>query len=32
VSFDQSLHPALLDHIRLFLSTEPAVIEERRSA
>nr|WP_166178789.1 PilZ domain-containing protein [Altererythrobacter segetis] len=32
VSFDQPLHPAVLDHIRLFLSTEPAVIEERRSA
>lgn len=32
VSFDQPLHPAVLDHIRLFLSTEPALIEERRSA
>jgi hypothetical protein len=32
VSFDQPLHPAVLDHIRLFLSTEPAMIEERRSA
>jgi len=32
ISFEQSLHPAVLDHIRLFLSTEPALIEERRSA
>lgn len=32
ISFDQALHPAVLDHIRLFLSTEPALIEERRSA
>jgi hypothetical protein len=32
VSFDQSLHPAALDHIRLFLSTEPALIEERAAA
>ena len=32
VSFDQSLHPAVLDHIRLFLSREPALIEERPAA
>jgi len=32
ISFDQPLHPAVLDHIRLFLSREPALIEERRSA
>lgn len=32
VSFDQALHPAVLDHIRLFLSTEPALIEERPAA
>lgn len=32
VSFDQPLHPAVLDHIRLFLSQEPAFIEERPAA
>ncbi|MGZ3233944.1 MAG: PilZ domain-containing protein [Croceibacterium sp.] len=32
VSFDQALHPAVLDRIRLFLSTEPALIEERPAA
>lgn len=32
VSFDQQLHPAVLDHIRLFLSREPALIEERPAA
>ena len=32
VSFDEPLHPAVLDHIRLFLSTEPALIEERAAA
>ena len=32
ISFDQSLHPAVLDHIRLFLSREPALIEERPAA
>jgi hypothetical protein len=32
VSFDKPLHPAVLDHIRLFLSTEPALIEERPAA
>jgi threonine dehydrogenase-like Zn-dependent dehydrogenase len=32
VSFDQPLHPAVLDHVRLFLSTEPALIEERSAA
>ena len=32
ISFDQSLHPAVLDHIRLFLSREPALIEERGAA
>ena len=32
LSFDQALHPAVLDHIRRFLSAEPALIEERRSA
>ena len=32
ISFDQPLHPAVLDHIRLFLSTEPALIEERPAA
>jgi hypothetical protein len=32
ISFDEPLHPAVLDHIRLFLSREPALIEERRSA
>jgi hypothetical protein len=32
VRFDQALHPAVLDHIRLFLSTEPALIEEERPA
>ncbi len=32
VSFDQPLHPTVLDHIRLFLSSEPALIEELRSA
>jgi hypothetical protein len=30
--FEQSLHPAVLDHIRLFLSKEPALIEERPAA
>lgn len=28
VRFDQPLHPAVLDHIRLFLSKEPALVEE----
>ena len=32
VHFDQPLHPAVLDHIRLFLSREPALIEERPAA
>jgi hypothetical protein len=32
VAFDQPLHPAVLDHIRLFLSEEPALIEERDAA
>ncbi|MBO0749258.1 MAG: hypothetical protein J2O44_02350 [Porphyrobacter sp.] len=32
VSFDQPLHPAVLDHMRLFLSSEPALIEERSAA
>jgi hypothetical protein len=32
ISFDEALHPAVLDHIRLFLSTEPALIEERPAA
>ncbi len=32
ISFDQPLHPAVLDYIRLFLSTEPALIEERSAA
>jgi hypothetical protein len=32
VRFDQALHPAVLDHIRLFLSNEPALIEEERPA
>jgi hypothetical protein len=29
VRFDAPLHPVVLDHIRLFLSKEPAVIAER---
>jgi hypothetical protein len=32
VSFDQPLHRAVLDHIRMFLSAEPALIEERPAA
>jgi hypothetical protein len=32
VTFDQPLHPAVLDHVRLFLSAEPALIEERPAA
>ena len=32
VNFDQPLHPAVLDHIRLFLSKQPALIEERPAA
>jgi len=32
VSFDQPLSIAELDHIRLFLSKEPALIEERPGA
>ncbi len=32
ISFDRPLHPAVLDHIRLFLSSEPALIEERPAA
>lgn len=32
VRFDQPLHPAVLDHIRLFLSKHPALIEERPAA
>ena len=28
VRFDEPLHPAVLDHIRLFLSKEPALVEE----
>ena len=32
VSFDKPLHPAMLDHVRLFLSGEPALIEERSAA
>ena len=32
VSFDQSLHPAVLDHILVFLSTEPALIEAKADA
>ena len=32
ISFDQPLHPAVLDHIRLFLSREPALVEERPAA
>jgi len=29
VRFDQPLAPALLDHVRLFLSEEPALVAER---
>jgi hypothetical protein len=32
IRFDESLPPAALDHIRLFLSKEPALIEERPAA
>jgi hypothetical protein len=29
VRFDSPLHPVVLDHIRLFLSKEPALVAER---
>jgi hypothetical protein len=28
IRFDRPLHPAVLDHIRLFLSREPALVEQ----
>ena len=32
LSFNQVLHPAVLDQVRTFLSREPALIEERPAA
>jgi hypothetical protein len=31
VRFEQPLHPVVLDHIRLFLSNEPALVAEREA-